>query len=325
MTTEDLRLPEQSTLDDSLRERYTGFPEGLTYEDFSRLTPESRELVLLRAPLIQTDAYNRTMDKIRGSDWGTPATYELAMRRSREGYLVVAGVTDLAHALASVRITEQQVDFARDYYRHVKGINYFNEDKWKWMLREYGGRLPITVECVPEGTAILPGDPALRVSGPDEIVAHFEPFVHRLFYQTRVATNAAHITSVIGADRFIEVGFRASETAEKHLMALKAMYIGGGIRRTSNDMAAGLYPDIFQLVGTIGHRFIQSFDSEEEAFRRAIEALDTVTLLVDTYDTRRGIETVLRLKKEYRHTGKKIYIRLDSGNVQSFAVHSLKR
>ncbi len=93
---------------------------------------------------------------------------------------------------------------------------------------------------------------------------------------------------------------------------------------TSNDALAGLYPQ-FQSVGTIGHRFIQAFEKEEEAFRYAIGRLDSVSLLVDTHDSYNGIDLAIKLKKEYRHTQKRIWIRLDSGDVEDQVLYALNK
>jgi nicotinic acid phosphoribosyltransferase len=68
-----------------------------------------------------------------------------------------------------------------------------------------------------------------------------------------------------------------------------------------------------RAVGTIGHRYISFYDTEEEAFERAINSLDSVTILIDLSDPWKGIEKALTLKAKYRHTGKKIWIRIDSG------------
>ncbi len=307
-----------------LSQRYFGFPEGLTFDEFKCLSPELRKQVILRNPILHTDAYNRTMEYVEGEDWSKDATYALQFRKAKEGYLIVAGIYDLCQKIADVRITQAELDFAKDYYENAQGINYFNADKWQYVIDQHDGKLPISIDSLKDGSAVLPGDPVLRVSGPNELIAHFEPYFHHIFYQTLVATNAHQITEQLGRDRFIEVGLRGAETEEKHLMAVKAMYIGGGITYTSSDLAAGYYPQ-FKLVGTMGHRFVQAYETEEQAFRKAIESLDAVTLLVDLNNSIQGIDLAIKLKKEYRASGKKIWIRLDSGNVSEQTLYALAR
>lgn len=310
--------------DKALQKRYFDFPPHLTYDTFTKLSPEVRQAILSTNPIIRTDTYNRTMEHLSGNEWKTPATYVLQMRHADRGYLITAGVEDAVRKVSQTTITQEMLDFATDYYRHVNGVSFFNPSMWQEVIDIHHGKLPFTIDCVPDGTAILPGDPVMRISGPNELVAHFEPDFHQAFYPTLVATNAHQIAQTIGANRFIEVGLRGAQTDQDHLTALKAAYIGGGITRTSNDQAFGLHPE-FHLVGTIGHRKVQEFVDEEKAFRDAIAKLDSVTLLVDLNDAYNGIEIALRLKKEYRDQAKTIWMRLDSGDVGQQTVYALQR
>src|SRR5260221_2557503 len=221
--------------------RYRGFPKNLTYKAFndprSGYTPEARNELMTRNPIIRTDTYNRTMEHLKGN---VAETYVLQMRASRYGYLITAGIEDSVRKLAQTRITQNMLDFANEYYKHVKDVTYFNPQMWQDVIDKHNGYLPFTIDCVPDGTAMLPSDPFLRISGPGELVAHFEPQLHEeTFYPIAVATNAHEIAQSIGADRFIEVGLRGALSDSEHLRALKAAYIGGWITKTSNDEAPG--------------------------------------------------------------------------------------
>ncbi len=305
-------------------ERYLGFPEDLTFNEFRLINPEIRKQIILRNPIIQSDTYNRTMEHLAGEDLNKEGVYVLQLRKAKSGFLIATGIQDVVNEIANVKITQAQLDFAKDYYAQSSGVPYFNPEKWETVIRDHGGKLPFEIYGVKEGTSVLPGDPILRVHGPNELVAHFEPYFHRIFYPTLVATNARRIAEIIDPSRFIEVGLRGVENNDKHLIAVKAMYIGGGIRNTSSDMANAYYPQ-FNLIGTIGHRYIQSFVNEEEAFRHAVENLPAVTLLVDLNDSYEGIEKALRIKREYRNSGKKIWMRLDSGDLLAECVYALRR
>jgi nicotinic acid phosphoribosyltransferase len=124
-------------------------------------------------------------------------------------------------------------------------------------------------------------------------------------------------------NRFIEVGKRGAITEEQHLIALKAMYIGGGFTLTSNDAAVQLLP--LKDVGTIGHRFVQRFKSVEAAFRFAIQNLSFVVLLIDLVESYQGIDLAFQLKKEYRSLNKPIWVRLDSGDVLAQTLYYLEK
>lgn len=303
------------------------FPD-ISFEDFKELPYIAQRSIIARNRIINSDTYNRTMDELSSSlplirqenystedrgSLGLPATFTLQMRRSPFGYLVAAGIQDTIEDLTLLPITENELRFAREYFQHTS-VPFFNDKMWSWIVHENQGRLPIKIYGVPDGTIVAPGEPLLNVQGPEELVAHFEHVFHRLFYATLVATRAHALTEIIGdSSRFVEVGKRGAITEEQHLQALKAAYIGGGISLTSNDAAPGILP--VRDTGTIGHRYVQRFDSEEAAFRHAIENLPAVTLLVDLVNTYEGINLACKLKEEYRDTGKKIWVRLDSGDI----------
>lgn len=54
------------------------------------------------------------------------------------------------------------------------------------------------------------------------------------------------------------------------------------------------------VVGTMAHSFVQSFDSEYEAFKAyALTYPDDCVLLVDTYDTlKSGVPNAIRIAQE---------------------------
>lgn len=300
------------------------FGEYPSYKDFTELPDFERMRIVANNPILNTDTYNRTMDHLHGPEgWRKEETYTLQMRRSPFGYLVVAGVENSVDEITAKPITDAQLDFAEAFYadRHIP---MFNRTMWQEVITKHGGRLPIEIHGAPDGTVMLPGEPILRVTGPGELVAHYEAAFHRPFYSTLVATKAHEINRLLGGpQRFIEVGKRSTPDELTHQMAVKAMQVGGDLNLTSNDAAVAAF-DQLQPVGTIGHRYVQRFPDVETAFRHAIDNLDTVSLLVDLVDSYQGLKLALRLKEEYRSTGKKIGVRLDSGDIKQQLLFYLK-
>jgi putative nicotinate phosphoribosyltransferase len=260
---------------------------------------------------------------MKGSSFNTVETYTLQFRSAEHGYFIVYGIADQLEKIFGTPISQEELDFAIDFYQNTNNT-YFNREMWQDVIAKHKGFLPLDVMALPDGTAILPGDPILSVTGLGELAAHFEPELHRIFYQTAVATKSHLISQVIGSNRFIEVGKRGTPNELMHLQAMSAMYAGGGLYLTSNDAAVACYP-FLKDVGTIGHRFLQFFDSEEEAFRRAINTTDFTVLLVDLKNSLQGIDKAIELKKEFRSTGKKIWIRLDSGDIKEQALYCLQK
>lgn len=302
------------------------FPD-ISYDEFRALPKVAREELISRNRIISTDAYNRVMDHLLSQRLieGTqqqglplsvataPASYALQLRRSPFPYLVACGVEDAVERITSQPVSREEYDFAVEYHEREQ-VPFLNRELWQWVLEAKGGMLPIEIHGVPDGTVVLPGEPLLTVNGPSELIAHFEHQFHRVFYETLVATRARALVEIIGdPSRFIEVGLRGAVVDAQHMQALHAAFVGGGFSLTSSDGGAAALP--IKSGGTIGHRYVQTFASEEEGFRFAIEHLERVTLLIDLIESYQGIDLALRLKDEYRDTSKKIWVRLDSGDI----------
>lgn len=300
------------------------FPQ-ISYKDFLALPDYQRDALVAQNRIVNTDSYNRTMGHIKGADWIRPETYVLQMRKAHAGYIVAYGLRDRLQRILGEPISMAELEFAREFYEQSSTLPYFNYQGWKDVLLDNDGRLPLEIDAVADGTALLAGDPVLRVTGPGEIAAHFEPDLHRVFYPSLVATSAHRIAQTIGPTRFVEFGKRSAINEVAHITAIKAMYAGGGIRGTSNDAAVAAYPDELTDVGTVGHRLVQFYDTEREAFEQAVKATEAVALLVDLTDSYRGIVWAMDMKVKYRSTGKKIWLRLDSGDIREQAVFALNK
>lgn len=278
--------------------------------------------------ILLTDTYDRTMAHTRGERGKSVETYTMTFRKSLyEGAPnVVYGVRNLVKRILARPITEAEFEFARDFYeaQAAKGGNgLFDAAAWEEVVREHGGFLPIEVRAVEDGTFVNPGDPVLSVTGPGEMAAHFEPVFLRLFYQSAVATELRALESLLGSGRVVEFGSRSAWNNATHFDALEALAVGGGLVGTSDDAAAAAMPGL-RASGTIAHRFLASYPTEEGAFREAIEKNDKIALLVDLIEPYRGIDRAVALKKEYRPTRKAVWMRLDSGDLAAQAVYALE-
>ncbi|HBB04354.1 TPA: hypothetical protein DCZ39_05700 [Patescibacteria group bacterium] len=66
--------------------------------------------------------------------------------------------------------------------------------------------------------------------------------------------------------------------------AVEALIVGAGLKMTSSDVAALVYPQI-KSGGTTAHRYFACYPTENEAFTNAIEKHDKIALLVDLIDS----------------------------------------
>lgn len=231
-------------------------------------------------------------------------TFDLYTRSAPFGgaYLLVAGL-------------EAALEF-------VRGFRYSDEDlAYLARIRGYDGafladlrRLRFTGEilAMPEGTVAFPHEPLLRVTAPfQEAILLESGLLHAVGPATLIATKAARVVHAAGGRPVAEFGFRRAQTP---FVATRSAVIGGCV--STSFLAAARKHDLLPS-GTIPHALVQLFDSEEEAFRAVADTFDRYTLLLDTYDVRRAIDTAITVARETRaRTGHTLdAVRLDSGDI----------
>ena len=131
-----------------------------------------------------------------------------------------------------------------------------------------------------------------------------------------IATKANRIVREAKGRPVLEFGARRAQGYDSATYGARAAYIGG-VAGTAT-VSAGMMFNI-PVVGTMAHSFVQSFESEFEAFKAyALTYPDDCVLLVDTYDTlKSGVPNAIKVANEVlAPLGKKLKgIRLDSGDI----------
>lgn len=220
------------------------------------------------------------------------------------GYVVFAGLGDLLPIIEDLRFTTEDLDFLR-----ATGLN----SDFVHHLRDF--RFTGSIHSAHEGEIVFPNEPIVRVEGNILEAQLVETLLlNVLNFQSLVATRAARIKSVAGKKILSDFGLRRAQGLGGYHAARAAMV--GGFHSTSN-VKAGLDFNI-QVAGTMAHSFIQSYESELEAFRDFAEKRpENCVLLVDTYDTlRSGVPNAITVGKEMQERSQKLAgIRLDSGDL----------
>lgn len=238
------------------------------------------------------------------------ATFDLFVRQcpKNRSYLLFAGLEDVLRYLKNLKFSQEDLD----YLGHLG----FNEDFLTYLgkLRFHGD-----VWALAEGTVFFPGEPVVRITGPlieAQIVESF--LLNTVNLSTMIATKASRIVNVAKGRGVYDFSLRRTHGADAAIKAARSAYIAG-FNGTSNVLASKLYG--IPAVGTMAHSFVMSFANEGEAFRAFFETFPNKSiLLVDTYDTKKGIVNAIRIAKEFKTRGYLLKgIRLDSGNILKFS------
>ncbi len=259
-----------------------------------------------RAALL-TDLYELTMCQAywrEGMD--APATFSLYSRRLPPGrsFLLAAGLDDALRFLETLHFDDAAL-------AHLDTLGRFEPAFLDWL-----GRLRFTgeVRAVPEGTPVFAEEPLLEVTAPIAEAQLAETFLlNQVHLQTVVASKAARVVAAAAGRPVVDFGLRRYHGTDAGLKAARAAWLAGCVS-TSNVLASAVWPEI-PAAGTMAHSYVQAHDDELDAFRRFSELYPETTLLVDTYDTLRGVDRVIALARERGPAFRVGAVRLDSGDL----------
>ena len=252
-----------------------------------------------------TDLYEVTMAQAYFKTGNIKATFELFVRRlpPNRGYLVAAGLEDVCNYLLNFKFEKDDLEFLegkgfeKDFLKFLSRIR-FTGDMW----------------ALPEGELVFQNEPIIRVTAPIIEAQFFETFmINTVNFQTLIATKASRIVNAAKGRQVVDFGSRRAHGVDAGLKAARASYIGGCVG-TSNVLAGKKYG--IPIYGTMAHSYVEAFPSEKEAFKAWLKTWGTDTvLLVDTYDTLRGVRNAIEAVEEL--TGRKELkgVRMDSGDM----------
>lgn len=275
------------------------------------MTPVAHPLLVDLYELTMVDAYRRE----RMADG--PATFSLFVRRlpDTRGYLVAAGLADALEWLQDLRFGPEELEV-------VGGLGRFGPEFLEWLAEL---RFTGTVRAVPEGTMVFGEEPILEVDAPIAQAQLAETFLlNQITMQTMLASKAARCRGAAGGRPVVDFALRRTQGIDASMKLARVCRLVG-LAGTSNVAGAHRYG--LPASGTMAHAFVQAYLDETEAFRAFARAYgDATVLIVDTYDSRRGIERAIRVGKEMAERGEALRgIRLDSGDLASLAHHARRR
>lgn len=244
--------------------------------------------------------------------------------------------------LAGAVIRPEDVDEAEAFWTaHFGRDDYFPADAWRRLVARHGGRLPLRIKAVPEGTLVPPHNVLMTVESTDPdfpwVVTFFETLLLKVWYPTTIATQSFFIRERIkaqversggdasGLDFMChDFGYRGCSSEETagigaaaHLVSFQGTDTVAGIRLLREfygaEMAAHSIP-------ATEHSVICAFgrDGEADAFAHQLATFPTGTIacVSDTYDVFNAVEQLWggALREAVAGRDGRLVIRPDSGD-----------
>jgi nicotinate phosphoribosyltransferase len=220
------------------------------------------------------------------------------------GFTVFAGLADFLGMLIQFTFGASDIQYLKEQGFKSEFLDY---------LKDF--RFSGNILSVREGEIVFPNEPILRVDGNIIECQLIESLLLNIInFESLIATKAFRIKLVTGKHIFSDFGLRRAQGFGA-IHASRAACIGGA-SSTSNVFAGKLFG--IPVSGTQAHSWIQSFDTELEAFRAYAEVHpENTILLVDSYDTlKSGVPNAIIVAKEMEEKGHQLKgIRLDSGDL----------
>ncbi|XP_037796465.1 nicotinamide phosphoribosyltransferase-like [Penaeus monodon] len=238
---------------------------------------------------------------------GTSSLYAyFESRGGRFPYTVFFGLQYiLKRWLCGPVITKEMVLEAKEVLGTVfKRDDVFNEDGWNYILERHGGRIPVRIRAVPEGSVVPVKNVLFTVESTDPAVPwvtnFFETLLVQVWYPMTVATisrihkQVIHYYMSLTHDSLETVEFSLHDAGYRGVSSVESAALGGAahmINFKASDTVAGssMLRKFYQLKGVAGfstpsseHSTVTTWgrEGEAQAHRHMLEVYEEGTLVV---------------------------------------------
>ncbi|MDO8504788.1 MAG: nicotinate phosphoribosyltransferase [Candidatus Liptonbacteria bacterium] len=103
--------------------------------------------------------------------------------------------------LEGVVVTEEDIVEAKELFRSHFGQDLMHEEGWRHIVAKHGGRLPVIIKAIPEGTTVPVSNVLMTIENTDSKVPwltnYLETLLVQVWYPTTVATQSRMMKAVI--------------------------------------------------------------------------------------------------------------------------------
>lgn len=261
---------------------------------------------------LMTDAYEYTMANayLNNNKHKQEAVFDIFFRKipNNGGYAIMAGLDKIIEFIENLHYGERELEYFRRAGYNEEFIEYLKNFKFTG-----------DIYAIPDGTPVFPNEPLITIKAPLNEVQVIETALLSLINGAMEhATGARRIIEATPKNvGVMEFGARRADGLDAAIDS--SIYgIMAGCMGTSNVQAANMLN--MKAIGTMAHSWIESFDTEYEAFLAYTKTYpNNCMLLVDTYDTlRSGIPNAIKVfdyMKKNNMPLDNIGIRIDSGDL----------
>ncbi|MFR0822279.1 MAG: nicotinate phosphoribosyltransferase [Clostridia bacterium] len=237
------------------------------------------------------------------------AYFDVFFRRIPDGggYAIAAGLESIIDYVQHLKFTKEDIAY-------LKKQNKFS-DNFLTYLENF--HFTGDIWAIPEGTVVFPNEPIITVRAPMIEAQLLETMLLlTINHQSLIATKTSRIVKAAKGRPVMEFGARRAHGVNAAVLGARSSIIGGAVGTSCTYCAKEF---AVPASGTMAHSFIQSFDSEYEAFKAYAQIYPhDCTLLIDTYDTlKSGLPNAIRTFNEVLQPMgiRPKAVRLDSGDL----------
>jgi len=290
--------------------------------------------------ILKTDSYKLSHWKQYPSGMQKVYSY-LESRGGKYPSTIFFGLQYYLHQLANVKVTQHDVDEADTFSKAHFGSDIFNREGWEYIVKEHGGKLPIRIKAVKEGTLVPVKNLLMTIENTDPncfwLTNALETELMKLWCPITVSSNSFHAKRIIskylsktGNDLaslnfklhcFGYRGVSSEETAGIAGMSHLVNFMG------TDTIPAILFANEFYAAGGVNafsvpaseHSVACSFgkNNEDDYFLNMFTQYPTgiVSIVSDTYDVFNFVKTMSTKYKDLilQRNGTVVF-RPDSGN-----------
>lgn len=304
---------------------------------------------IARLLVLNTDSY-------KTSHWlqyppGTQTVFSyIEARGGSLPYTVFFGLQALLKEYFTQPVTADDVALAAEVCA-AHGVP-FNREGWLHIVKVHGGRLPLRIRAVPEGSVVPVNHALVTVENTDPacwwLTSYVETALLRVWYPTTVATHS-HATRSLIADALVRSGdpaglpFKLHDFGARGVSSLESAMLGGmahlvnfqGTDTMTALLGARLYygePMAGFSIPAAEHSTITAWgrDGELAAYRNMLRQFGKpgalVAVVSDSYDLDVAVSRLWggELREEVIASGATVVIRPDSGDPTAIVLRTVQ-